>query len=79
MFFTYDFQPEVDTDVISGTAVDNVGVDVPVKLLDYRSNGFRYIRVADYLAKPVTIARFAEKKLKHYSVAGKMTKKTQNV
>ena len=30
--FRYNFQPEVDNDVISGVAVDNVGVDVAVNI-----------------------------------------------
>ena len=46
--FPYKFRPEVDNDVISGTAVDNVGMDVPIKYRDSRSNGFRDIRVADF-------------------------------
>ena len=32
-FFSYNFWPEVDNDVISGTAVDNVGMDVPLNLV----------------------------------------------
>ena len=35
------FWSEVDNDVISGTAVDNVGMGVPVKFGDSGSNGFR--------------------------------------
>ena len=37
-------RPEVDNDVISGVAVDNVGMDVPIKFCDSRSNGFLDIR-----------------------------------
>ena len=37
-------RPEIDTDVISGVAVDNVGVDGPIKFGDSRSNRFRDIR-----------------------------------
>ena len=50
-------------------AVDNVGMDVPIKLGASSSNGFRDIRGADLvsnertLAKPIPIARtrFAKK------------------
>ena len=34
---------EIDNDVISGAAVDNVGVDVAIKFGDSRSNRFRDI------------------------------------
>ena len=40
VFFRFDFRPEVDNAVLSAVAVDIVGVDVPVKLGDSRSNGF---------------------------------------
>ena len=61
-------RPEVDSDVISGVAVDNVGVHAPIEFGDSRSNGFRYIRGADFvsnercsnertLPKPTTVAR----------------------
>ena len=36
-FFRYNVRPEVDNDVISGVAVDHVGVDVRVKFCDSRS------------------------------------------
>ena len=36
--FTYNFRPEVDNDVISGTAVDNVGMEVRKKFGDSRPN-----------------------------------------
>ena len=42
--FPYNFRPEVVNDVISGTAVNNVDADVPIKLGDSTSNGFRDIR-----------------------------------
>ena len=32
--FRYNFRPEIDNDIISGVAVDNVGVDVRVKFGD---------------------------------------------
>ena len=63
--FPYNFRPEVHNDVISGMAVNNVGVDVPIKFGGSRSNGFRNIRGADFvsnertLAKPIPIARIA--------------------
>ena len=63
--FPYNFRTEVDNDVISGIAVDNVGVDVTIKFADSSSNGFRAIRGADFVsnertwAKPVPIARNA--------------------
>ena len=38
-FFRYYFRPEVDNDVISGVAADNVGMDVWVKFGDSRSKG----------------------------------------
>ena len=49
--FRYNFRPEVDSDVVSGAAVDNVG---PVKLGDSRSNGFRDIRGADFVSNERT-------------------------
>ena len=39
--FTYNFQPEVYKDEISGISVDNVGIAVHIKFGDSRSNGFR--------------------------------------
>ena len=42
--------PEIDNDVISGLAVDHVGVDIPIKFGDSRSNGFRHIRGADFVS-----------------------------
>ena len=52
--FRYNFRPEVDSDVISGATVDNVGVDLSVKFGDSRSNGSRYIRGADFVSKEPT-------------------------
>ena len=58
-------RPEVDNGVISGMAVDNVGMDVPIKFGDSRPSGFRDIRGADFvstkrtLRKPIPIARNA--------------------
>ena len=49
-FFRENFRPEEDNDVISGTAVDNVGVDNPVKFGDSGSNSFRDIRGADFVS-----------------------------
>ena len=37
--FCFNFRPEVDNDVISDLAVDNVGVDVRLKFGDSSSNG----------------------------------------
>ena len=41
-------------DVISGVAVDNVGMDVPLKFGDSWSNGFRAIRGADFVSNEQT-------------------------
>ena len=43
-FFPYKFRPEVDNDVISGMAVDYVGMDISVKFGDGTSNSSRDIR-----------------------------------
>ena len=48
--FCYNFQLKVDTDVISGLAVDYVGMDVDVKFGDSRSNGSRDIRKTDFVS-----------------------------
>ena len=59
-------RPEVDNDVISGTVVDNVSVNVLLKFGDSSSNGFRDSRGADFvshertLAKPIPIVRNAK-------------------
>ena len=47
-FFRYNSRPEENNDVVSGVAVDNVGMDADVKFCDSRSNGFVYIREADF-------------------------------
>ena len=52
--FLYNFRHEVDNDVISGVAIDNVGVDVCAKFGDSRSNGFRDIRRADFVSNERT-------------------------
>ena len=49
--FTYNFRPEVDNDVISGMAVNNVGMDVSVDFGDSSSNCFRDIRGADWASR----------------------------
>ena len=54
LFFPYNFQREVDNDVISGVAVDNVCMDVPIKFGDSSSNGFRDIRGADIVSNERT-------------------------
>ena len=43
-------RPEVDNDVISGAAVDNLGMDVPIKFGDSSSKGFRDIPGADFVS-----------------------------
>ena len=43
-------RPQVDNDVMSGVAVDNVGADVPIKFGGSRSNGFRDIRGAAFVS-----------------------------
>ena len=64
--FPYNFWPEVDNDIISGTAVDNVGMYVHIQFGDSRSNGLGDIRGADSvsnertLVKPIPIARNAQ-------------------
>ena len=45
---------ESDNDVISGVAVENVGMDVPIKFGDSRSNGFRNIQGADFVSNERT-------------------------
>ena len=67
--FSYDFRAEVDNELISGMAVDNVGVDVPIKVGDSRSsNGFRDSRTnkrtnGRTLAKHMPIARNVSPKM----------------
>ena len=48
MFSPYNIRPEVDNDVISGTAVYNVAMNISVQFGDYRSNGFGDIQGADF-------------------------------
>ena len=50
-------RPEVDNDVISGVAIYNVGMDVPMNFRDSRSNGFRDIRGADSVSNDRTNER----------------------
>ena len=50
-------RPEIDNDVISGVAVNNAGVDVPIKFGDSRSNGFPDIRGADFVSNERTNER----------------------
>ena len=45
MFFAICCRPEIDNDVISGQTVDIIGVDVPIKFGDSRSNHSRDIRL----------------------------------
>ena len=47
-------RPEIDNYVISGQVVDNVGLDVPIKFGDSKSNGFRDIRGADFVSNERT-------------------------
>ena len=47
----YNFQPEVDNDVISSMALDNASMDVLIKFGESRSNGFWDIRGADFVSK----------------------------
>ena len=57
LFFHYNFRPKTDNYVISRVAIDNVGVDVPIKFCDTRSNGFREIRGADFVSNKRTLAK----------------------
>ena len=52
--FYYNFRPEVDHDVISYVAVDNVSMDVRVKCGDSSLNGFRDIRGVDFMSNERT-------------------------
>ena len=54
VFFCYNCRPEVDNDVISDVAVDNVSMDVRVKFGDSRSNFFRDIGGADLISNERT-------------------------
>ena len=55
--FPYDFRPEAVNDVISGTAAEHAGMDVPVKFGNSSSNGFRDIRGADFVSNERTLAK----------------------
>ena len=55
----------MDNDVISGVAVDNVGMDVPIKFGDSRSNGFQDIPGADFVSNE----RTNEGKIKRTNIA----------
>ena len=48
-FFRDNFLPEVASGLISGVAVEFVGVDLNVKCGDSRSNRSRYIRTAHFV------------------------------
>ena len=53
--FPYNnLRPDADNDVISGMAIDNVGMDVLIKLGNSRSNGFLDIRGADFMSNEQT-------------------------
>ena len=47
-------RPEVGNNVISGMAIENVGVEVPVKFGVSRSNGFRDIRGGNFVSNERT-------------------------
>ena len=53
-FFRYNFLPEVCNNVISGVAIDHVGVDVHVIFGDSYSNNSRGIRGADFVSNERT-------------------------
>ena len=59
-FVAYNFRREVDNDVISGVAVDNVGVDVPIEFGDSRSNRIRDIRGAVFVSNERTKTRLSQ-------------------
>ena len=71
VFFCYNFRVELDNDVVSGVAVDNIGMDVRAKFGDCGANGFRDIRGDDFVSsvssertneqyEPIPIARKLE-------------------
>ena len=74
--FPYNFQTEVDNDVISGTAVDNVGVDVAIKFGDSRSNGFRDIRGAGFVSNERTLAQACPNSAKRFAFRLKTVENT---
>ena len=53
-FFRCSFRPEVVRDVISGPNVGWVGMDVPVKFGDSRSNRSRDIRLSHFVLTTTT-------------------------
>ena len=53
-------RPEVDGDVISGVAIENIGVDIPIKFGDSRSNRFGDIRGANFVSNERTDERTNE-------------------
>ena len=65
---------EVDNDVISGVAVDNVGMGIRIKFGAFRSNGFRDIRGADFVSNDRTnIAKGYSNSAKRDGVSPKNT------
>ena len=48
-FSSYYFRSEVDSDIISGVVVENIGWYVCVKFGCSVTNGFRYIRGSDFV------------------------------
>ena len=53
-FFPSNFRPEIDNDVLSDAAVENVGTDVCVKFGESRSNGCPDILGADFVSNERT-------------------------
>ena len=49
-FFRFNFRPEVDTDVISGVALEHVDMDFRAKYGSSRSKGSRNIQEADFVS-----------------------------
>ena len=49
-FFRYNFPPEVNSDVMSGVAVEHVDMYVPVKFGESRPNGSRDILGTDFVS-----------------------------
>ena len=69
-------RPEIGNDVISGMAVGNVGMDVPIKFGDSRSNRFRDIRGADFV---ISDFRTNERKLAYANSAKRYRVSLKNV
>ena len=61
--FRYNFQPEIDNDVISGVdvAVDYIDMDVHIRVGDSRSNGSQDIRGADFVSNERTYQSLSHK------------------